>query len=261
MRVSIEGLIICETMVGDSDKYLTVLTREGKISIYAGHVRNLLRGSLVYAIPMQYCRFIVNKKSDKYYLVEGDVLHSFLDLFDDLEKYTLGYYIMDIIRELTVENSDESAMLSLALNTLFVIQKGEKPRALIKATFEFRAMAQAGYMPDLYSCSFCGKENGEMYLDIMNGRMICPECQSIRNAGEALPEDTGAAMIMVHMTPSVLKGLRYVLSASAKRLFSYSIAEDELDLYADVCEKYTLNHLERGFNSLDFYKSVIALPK
>ncbi|MBE6573943.1 MAG: DNA repair protein RecO [Ruminococcaceae bacterium] len=261
MRESIEGLILCETVVRDSDKFLTVLTAKyGKISVYASHVRNVRRGSLVYSIPMQYCRFNINKKSDKYYLSDGELLHSFLDLSEDLERFALAQYILDIIREITVENNDEGEMLSLALNTLFVLQKGEKPLPLIKATFEFRVMAQAGYMPDLHRCDFCGKETGEMYLDIMNGRLICTDCQRIRNHAEADREDMATAVIMVHITPSMLKGLRYVLSSEAKRIFSYSIAEDELSNYADVCEKYILNHLERGFDTLDFYKTVVTLP-
>lgn len=262
MRERIEGLILGETVLKESDKFLTVLSAEyGKISVYGSYVRSIKRGSLAYSVPMQYCAFNINKRGDRYYLTDGDVLHSFLDISKDLDSFALAQYVLDVVRELTLENTDEREMLSLALNTLFVIQKGEKPLSLIKATFEFRAMAQSGYMPDLHSCDYCGKNSGEMYLDIMNGRLICTECQKIRNLNESESLDEGTALIMVHLTTSMLKGLRYVLSADPKRLFSYSMAQDELENYADVCEKYILNHLERGFDTLDFYKSVISLSK
>ncbi|MBE6686098.1 MAG: DNA repair protein RecO [Ruminococcaceae bacterium] len=261
MRESIEGLILSQTILKESDKFLTVLTAKyGKISVYANHVRNIKRGSLVYSMPLQYCRFIINRKGDSYNLVSGDVIHSFLDLNDDLVRFSLAQYVLDIARELSVENNDESEMLQLALNTLFMIQKGTLPLPLIKATFEFRAMAQSGYMPELHGCDFCSKDGGEMFLDIMNGRLICNDCQRIRNLGEVQSRDAAESVIVVRISPSMLKGLRYVLSSEAKRIFSYSIAEDELSDYADVCEKYILNHLERGFDTLDFYKEVSSMP-
>ncbi|MBR5515827.1 MAG: DNA repair protein RecO [Clostridia bacterium] len=262
MRESIEGLILSQTILKESDKFLTVLTEKyGKISVYASHVRSIKRGSLAYSMPLQYCRFIINKKSDSYNLVSGDVIHSFLDLNNDLISFALAQYILDIARELTVENNDESEMLQLTLNTLFMIQKGTTPLAHIKATFEFRAMAQAGYMPELHGCDYCAKDGGEMLLDIMNGRIICAECQKKRNFGKEEPSDTGTAVIVVHLTVSMLRGLRYVLSSEPKRVFAYSIAQDELRDYADVCEKYILNHLERGFDTLEFYKEVSSMPE
>ena len=262
MRESIEGLILSQTILKESDKFLTVLTAKyGKISVYANHVRSIKRGSLAYSMPLQYCRFIINKRNDGYNLVSGDVLHSFLDLNNDLCKFALAQYVLDIAKELSVENNEEGEMLQLTLNTLFMIQKGSSDLKHIKATFEFRAMAQAGYMPELHGCDYCGNDSGEMFLDIMNGRIICTDCQKIRNLGQASTESAGTTVIVVHLTPSMLKGLRYVLSSEPKRIFSYSIAEDELGDYADVCEKYILNHLERGFDTLEFYKEVSAMPQ
>ncbi len=260
MRKSVEGLILSHTILKERDKFLTVLTAdEGKVSVYASNVRSLRRGSLVYTMPFQYCRLEVDKRNSGMTLVGGEVIHSFLDLNDDLTTFSLGQYILDVAREMTVENSCETEMLRLTLNTLYLLQKRNKPLPLIKATFELRAMALSGFMPDLHACDYCGCEDGAMLFDIMNGRIICHECQKIRNSGETVPEDPGTAVIVVQLTPSMLRGLRYVLSSEHNRVFSYSIAEDELTDYADVCEKYILNHLERGFTTLDFYHEVTSM--
>ncbi len=257
MRKTFEGLILSETQLKEKDKILTVLTADrGRISLYARNVRSLKRGTLAYAMPFQYCRFEVEERTSGMSLINGDVLHSFYDITNDLSSFALGQYVLDVARELTVENEREGEMLRLTLNTLFLIQKGERSLKHIKATFELRAMAQAGYMPELHGCDLCGCEDGEMLFDVMNGVIYCRECQSIRNSGEATAEDAATAVIVLQLTPSMLRGMRYVLSADANRVFSYSIAEDEQDDYSDVCEKYILNHLERGFNTLDFYHEV-----
>ena len=260
MRESIAALILCGTDIKERDKILTVLSAKyGKISIYASNVRSIRRGSLAYTVPFQYCRLNIERRASGITLVGGDVVHSFMDISGDLERFALGQYVLDIARELTLENNDEGEMLRLTLNTLYLIQKGERSLSHIKATFEFRAMAQAGYMPELRGCDICGCEDGEMLFDIMNGIIYCRECQKLRNMGEARPEETGTASIVLQLTPSILKGLRYVLSCESNRVFSYSIAEEEQEEYADVCEKYILNHLERGFRTLDFYHEVINM--
>ncbi len=257
MREQIDGLILSDTIVKERDKYLTVLTAKyGKISVYAKNVRSLRRGSLAYTMPFQYCRFELINRSGSRTLVNGDIIHSFVDINSDLECFALGQYVLDVTREMTVENGNESEMLRLTLNTLYMIQRKQKPLPLIKATFEFRAMAQSGYTPDLHGCDYCGNESRDMFFDIMNGRLICTDCQKLRNSGEEGSYESGTAVIVTQITASILKGLRYVVLAEPNRIFSYSIADDELSDYAEVCEKYILNHLERGFRTLDFYHEV-----
>lgn len=253
----IDGLILSDTVVKERDKFLTVLTAKyGKISVYARNVRSLRRGSLAYTLPFQFCRLEIQRRTSGITLSQGEIIISFLDISNDLERFALGQYVLDIAKEMTVENSDESDMLRLTLNTLYMIREKKKPLPLIKATFEFRAMVQSGYLPNLDGCDLCGGESEEMFFDIMNGRVICRECQRIRNSEAVESYDTGTAVIVVQITPTILRALRYVISCEPNRIFSYSIAEDELRDYADVCEKYILNHLERGFSTLDFYHEV-----
>ncbi|MBQ3183288.1 MAG: DNA repair protein RecO [Clostridia bacterium] len=146
MRKTFEGLILSHTVLKERDKILTILTADmGKVSVYASNVRSLKRGSLAYTMPFQFCRFEVECRTGGMTLVKGDVLHSFYDITNDLSAFALGQYILDIARELTVENNNEADMLRLTLNTLYLIQKGERSLQHIKATFEFRAMAISGY--------------------------------------------------------------------------------------------------------------------
>lgn len=261
MRQVIEGLILSQNPYGESDKFLTVLTREyGKIDVCAKHVRHLLRGSAVYTIPMQYCRFELKKKGDIFLLAGGEVIYSFVELGDALDTYGLATYILDIAKETALTNNDETALLRLVLNTLYMIQHKKASLAHIKATFEFRVMAISGYAPDLSCCSFCQNSVGPMFLDIMNGRIICPQCQKKRNeSGITEHTDMGTAVIVAELTPAMLSALRYVISADDKRVFAYSMPPEEEQLYAEVCEKYILNHLERGFRTLDFYKRVTSM--
>ncbi len=260
MRESINGLVLSYTSLKESDKFITLLTAEyGKISVYCNHVRNIKKGALTGTMPMQYCRFYLDKKHNGYTMLSADVICSFFDISKDLSAFSLAQYVLDIAKEIAVENNTEAELLSLTLNTLYAIQQGKKPKALIKASFELRVMAQSGYMPDLSGCDHCGGTSGDMYFDIMNGRLICAECMQNMNTDFVTADDLREAVIILRINPTVCRAMRYVLSADKNRLFSYSIPEEDVEELGNACEKFILNHLERGFDTLAFYKEVVSM--
>ena len=50
--------------------------------------------------------------------------------------------------------------------------------------------------------------------------------------------------------------MNYIISANKKRIFAFSAEDALLESLETVCEKYTLSQLGRGFDSLNFYKSL-----
>jgi hypothetical protein len=51
--------------------------------------------------------------------------------------------------------------------------------------------------------------------------------------------------------------MRYCVQAPAQRLFSFSIkSENSAELFYRAAENYLLNHLERGFETLNFYYKI-----
>lgn len=50
--------------------------------------------------------------------------------------------------------------------------------------------------------------------------------------------------------------MRYITGCELKRLFSFQVGPETEKELADVTETYLLTQLERGFFTLDFYKSL-----
>ena len=93
-------------------------------------------------------------------------------------------------------------------------------------------------------------------MDVMNGRILCSDClRNVRHTDDLV--DDGTAHIYLRLTPAVLDAMRYTIYSPANRYLSFTLQEDALKLYASVCEKYLLNHIEHGFYSLEFYKSLL----
>jgi DNA repair protein RecO (recombination protein O) len=59
------------------------------------------------------------------------------------------------------------------------------------------------------------------------------------------------------VNPSVLEAMRYICLCSPKKLFSFQVGDHTLELLSQVTESYLTTQLERGFSTLDFYKSLL----
>jgi len=51
--------------------------------------------------------------------------------------------------------------------------------------------------------------------------------------------------------------MRYICLCDPKRLFSFHIGKETLAMLGNLTESYLTTQLERGFSTLDFYKSLI----
>ena len=195
------------------------------------------------------------KKGDYYWIKEAELIESFFDLRADIVRLALAQYLCEILGYVTVEEGEES-LLRLALNSLFAIASGKYDIELVKAAFEVRAASIIGFMPDVMGCRECEKKEGDFIFDIMDGSLLCYECNTARSI-EAEPIDpTAQRRIIALLSESARIALMYCVHAPLERLFSFRIPEEDKGLFCRAAEEYLLNHIERSFKTLDFYKEV-----
>ena len=245
------GLVIRETAVGESDKILTLLTPDlGKISVYCKGVRSIKSHRIASTQLFCYDELTLISRGDKYMLGESCLIENFFNIRADISKFALAQYFADLLCEVSVENEDQSELLTLALNT-FHILLSDKPLKLIKSVFELRVLCAIGLTPDLSACEGCGNIASEYYLDPVGGTVKCRECLFESNS-----VDLYNSHAYIFVPSYVLCAMNYIIGANKKRIFAFSSEGTLLDDLTSVCEKYTLSQLGRGFDSLNFYKSL-----
>lgn len=263
MRGTTDGLVIKETPVGESDKLITVLTRDkGKILISAKGVRSQKSKNMALCRPFVYANFEYYERGGRYWLSSGSINDSFFGLNADVESLALASYVIDVTNEISGENSPDDILLRTVLNTLFAIENKIRPIEQIKGAFEFFAAAHNGFLPDISRCERCGQATSEaFYLDVMNGSLICAECLTSKKL--PLSEDVAeydrfaTKNILLPISHDVIKAIKYVTSAEPKRIFSFTLSKEEHIIeFSHAGEVYLQNHLERGFETLEFYKLV-----
>ena len=102
-----------------------------------------------------------------------------------------------------------------------------------------------------------------MYLDVMNGGLVCEDClrrQSSAPGNSQTPYDDTKYQnnILVPMGAGAVAAADYVMRALPERVYAFRIKnEADTDDLRRAGETYLPNHLECGFASLDFYKTII----
>lgn len=245
MYLTIQAIVLRVTDYNDRDALLTVLSRShGKLTVKA---RGLRRKNSPLTAPCQllaYGEFTLFEYKGQYTINEAHSLELFQGLRRDLPKLSLGTYFAQVADVLSQEDMPNPELQSLLLNCLFALSKLQEPEWKIKAVFELRAASLAGYMPDLFGCHVCGSQTPDKF-DISEGLLECTRC---RNLGGG---------IRMPVTPGVLEAMRYICLCEPKKLLAFQIGQDNLEKLGNLTEAYLTTQLERGFSTLDFYKSLL----
>ena len=245
MYLTIQAIVLRVTDYNDRDALLTVLTRNhGKLTIKA---RGLRRKNSPLIAPCQllaYGEFTLFEYRGMYTINEAHSLELFQNLRRDLTKLSLGTYFAQVAEVISQEDLPNPELLSLLLNCLYGLSALIVPEVKVKSAFELRAACLAGYTPDLFGCHICGNENPDRF-DLSAGQLECSRCSR------------GAGSIRMPIGPGILEAMRYICMCEPKRLFGFSLGEENMQNLSGIAEGYLVTQLERGFSTLDFYKSLL----
>ena len=221
MHITTKALVLREVDYRESDKILTLFTQDqGKLTASARGSRK--KGSAIAAgcQLLAWSEMVLYDYQGRWSVKEAATQRLFRGVRDDIERLALGCYFAEVTELLAVEGEENPELLSLILNSLHALDKlPDKPLPQVKAAFEWKAMALAGYEPLL--------EEG-----------------TVHGEGISMP-----------LSPSALAALDHIVHGDPKRLFSFRLGEEDLKQLA-AAETYLCTQLERGFSTLDYYKSL-----
>ena len=246
MYITTTGIVLRETLYKESSKILTFLTAShGKITVSAKGARR--RGSKTAAATqfLAFSELTLCETRGRFTLTEARSLELFEGLRQDIELLSLGSYFAEALEATSDEDSPGTEILSLGLNALFALAEGKRPPELVKAAFETRLAALAGFEPMLDACAVCGKEDPEAPSLSLNGGAL--HCRSCRPAGAGMSAE---------LCRDSLFAMRYIISADPKRVFSFTIAGAARERLCRAAEAYLLAQLGHSFRTLDFYRSI-----
>lgn len=245
---TLEGIVLKERTVGEQDKFIDILTKDnGLIELSVKGARKISGKASSSTQLFAYSRFCYDVRRDRFCLNSAEPIHIFYGLRSSLSAISLASYFADVLRYSTAELTDSGNVLRLFLNTLHFLENGLRSEAMLKAIFELRLMSEIGYMPDIVCCRDCGCfEPKKLYFSSKDGRFRCSDCTS--------DTDTESCKLKL----SELSAIRHIVLADFDRLFNFRLSDESLFRLSDFSECYIKSQLERSFNTLEFYKSLLS---
>ena len=245
MYLTTQALVLRVTAYNDTDAMLTLLSRDqGKLTVKARSLRRKHSPLIAPCQLLAYGEFTLFEYKGMYTVNEAHSLQLFTRLRRDLSKLSLGSYFAQVAETISQEDAPNPELLSLVLNSLYALSELNVSEAQVKAVFELRSACLAGYTPDLSGCRGCADPYPDRF-DISEGCLECSKCRDMGSSGIRMP-----------VTSGVLDSMRYICQCDPKQLFAFDAGAQTLTALSQLTESYLVTQLERGFSTLDFYKSL-----
>lgn len=246
MFIKTKGIVLRETDYQDRDKLLTVLTADfGKLTVKARGIKGTRNTMKASCQLMAYSELTLMEQKDQFVLTEASSLELFSELQQDIELLALSSYFLQVTDFVAQEEDPCPEILSLLLNTLYALGRLKLPQTIVKSVFELRLSCLLGFRPELGGCCSCGR-GAPAYFSLSRGGLLCGDCGNLSQEGE----------IRLPLSQGTLSAMGYISTSQPGKLFSFRLAPNGLRELSGITEAYLCSRLERGFYTLDFYKSL-----
>jgi DNA repair protein RecO (recombination protein O) len=162
---------------------VTLFTRDfGKIGALAKGARRS-KSSFESALDLlAVCRIVFLHKSSESLdlLTEATLERRFRAATRDLSRLYAGYYVAELLRDLTHEGDPYPALYDAADAALLELE-GELEVHRVVLKFEMVALGVLGHIPALHGCAACGRPidpQGRVLFGQLAGGLLCERCRA-----------------------------------------------------------------------------------
>lgn len=237
------GVILAEAPHKEHGKRLTIFTRDfGRITAFASGAKKAKSALLAGSQTFVFGCFELYQGKEAYTLTGVEVIENFYELRMHLDKTAYASYVAELSLVFMQENVISEEMLKLIYLTLEEIVKEEKALPLIRAIFEWKLLALAGYPPELESCQHCGGEEDLTYFDGLAGGAVCLRCGG---KGEQ------------PMPTSIRRAMQFIVDAPIEKTFRFRLSESLQDQFATLVNKYLALYLDYPLKTEKIIKELL----
>ncbi len=177
------AIVIRVVEFSESSCVVTLFTRDfGKVGALAKGARRP-KSSFESAIDLlAVCRIVFLHKSSETLdlLTEAKLERRFRVASRDLSRLYAGYYIAELLRDMTDEGDPHPELYDAADAALWQLE-GEVEVLRIVLRFELTTLRLLGHLPALHGCAACGQEvplSGPLLFGQLAGGVLCARCRA-----------------------------------------------------------------------------------
>jgi len=196
----------------------------------------LLAGTQIFCFG----EYLMYKGSNTYHINSVEPIEVFYNIRTDLDKLKYAVHINKITQDVTHENQNCYQILQLLLNTLYTISETDKNLDLVLGVFKMRLLCILGFTPKINECINCKQKEGLNYFSLQDNGFKCQVCSR---------QDTSC----INMSKSTQNAIKYIITAPAKKLYSFSIKDESLEEFKLITKLYFNDKLEKEYKIEDLF--------
>jgi DNA repair protein RecO (recombination protein O) len=183
------ALVLRVVEFSETSCVVTLFTREfGKLHGLAKGARRL-KGPFESALDLlALCRIVFLRKSSDSLdlLTEAKLERRFRAAGRDLSSLYAGYYVAELLNELTDSSDPHPDLFDAASQTLLALAGGNGSVAAVVLRFELAALRTLGHLPSLADCVECGRSlpageptsgRDRVAFGVLAGGVLCGRCR------------------------------------------------------------------------------------
>ncbi|WP_153733208.1 DNA repair protein RecO [Sporosarcina obsidiansis] len=179
MLNKIEGFIIKSIPYGETNKIVTIYTREaGKLTAMARGAKK--PASRLAAITQTFTHgyFLIRASRGMGTLEQGELISSVRHIRSDLETTAYAGLVVELIDRLTETEQPNAGIFQLLQEAFHAMEEGYDPEA-ISLFVQWKMLPVAGIHPILHECANCGATEGEFAFSFQQIGFLCHRCFSV----------------------------------------------------------------------------------
>lgn len=171
-----EGIIIRTTDYGETNKIITIYTREwGKIGAMARGAKK--PKSKLAAITQLFTHgyFLVQKSTGLGGMQQGEMISSMRSIREDIFLTAYASYVVELTDKSTEDKKPNPYLFEMLYQTLNYMNEGYDLDVLM-FIYELKMLNVQGLYPVLNQCSICSGTDGNFSFSVREGGFLCHRC-------------------------------------------------------------------------------------
>lgn len=173
MFQKIEGIVIRTTDYGETNKIVTIFSREfGKIGVVARGAKKPKSRLTSISQPFTHGYFLIQIGSGLGALQQGEILSSMRDLREDLIVTAYASFVIELTDKATEDKQPNAFLFELLYQTLHYMDEGVDPEVLA-LIYQTKMLPVLGLYPQWDACSICGQGEQFTAFSVREGGFLC----------------------------------------------------------------------------------------
>ncbi|MER1986112.1 MAG: DNA repair protein RecO [Solibacillus sp.] len=200
-----EGIVLKARAYGESNKIVTLLTREaGKVACMARGAKKPTSRLAGVTQVFMHGSYLVQRTSGMGTMQQGEHYSSMRHIQTDIVATAYASYVVELVDRLIDEGGPEPFAFEVLLQALNAIEEGYDPEA-IALFVDWKMLPYAGVQPVLHACAGCGAVDGEFAFSFTQGGFLCHRCFHLD-------------AYIIRLTPTQLKLIRMFYTLSIEQV-------------------------------------------